>query len=104
MRGTILHDSLESLFEKVWATLSKPLFRKMLDLRGSFLSGIPAQKHYGVYREFIKVIQEAIEGRKTLRLLYRAFNLKQARPTNFLGYILAEGKLVYENGKFLLNG
>ena len=39
-------------------------------LRGSFLSGIPAQKDYGVYREFIKVIQEAIEGRRVLQLLY----------------------------------
>ena len=42
----------------------------MIGLRGSFLSGIPAQKDYGVYREFIKVIQEAIEGRRVLQLLY----------------------------------
>jgi predicted DNA-binding transcriptional regulator YafY len=42
--GTILHDSLLSLFDKVRATLPKPLFRQMLDLRGSFLSGIPAPK------------------------------------------------------------
>jgi predicted DNA-binding transcriptional regulator YafY len=68
--GTVLYDSLQSLFEKVWAILPKPLFRQMVDLRGSFLSGIPSQKEYGVYREFIKVIQEAIEGRKVLQLLY----------------------------------
>jgi predicted DNA-binding transcriptional regulator YafY len=42
----------------------------MVDLRGSFVSGIPAQKNYGDYREFVKVIQEAIEGRKVLQLLY----------------------------------
>jgi len=42
----------------------------MVSLRGSFRSGIPAQKDYGVYREFIKVIQEAIEGRRVLQLLY----------------------------------
>jgi len=58
--GTILYDSLESLFDKVRANLPKPLFRQMVDLRGSFLSGIPAQKDYSAYREFIKVIQEAI--------------------------------------------
>ncbi len=40
------------------------------DQRGSFFSGIPAQKNYGVYREFIKLIQEAIEGRKVLQFLY----------------------------------
>lgn len=33
----------------------------------------------------------------------RAFtprDLKEARPTNFLGHILAEGKVVYKDGKF----
>ena len=68
--GTVLYDSLQSLFEKVWANLPKPLFKEMVSLRGSFLSGIPAQKDYGVYREFIKVIQKAIEGRRVLQLLY----------------------------------
>jgi predicted DNA-binding transcriptional regulator YafY len=68
--GTVLYDSLQSLFEKVWANLPKPLFKEMVGLRGSFLSGIPAQKNYGTYREFIKVIQEAIEGRRVLQLLY----------------------------------
>jgi len=68
--GTVLYDSLQSLFEKVWANLPKPLFKEMGGLRGSFLSGIPAQKDYGVYREFIKVIQEAIEDRRVLQLLY----------------------------------
>src|SRR5438093_10822029 len=68
--GTVLYDSLQSLFEKVWAILPKPVFRQMVDLRGRFVSGIAAQKNYGDYREFIKVIQEAIEGRKVLQLLY----------------------------------
>jgi predicted DNA-binding transcriptional regulator YafY len=68
--GTVLHDSLQSLFQKMWPILPKPLFRQMVDLRGSFLSGIPAQKDYRTYREFIKVIQEAIEERKVLQLLY----------------------------------
>jgi predicted nucleotidyltransferase len=35
---------------------------------------------------------------------YTPQDLKQARPTNFLGYILAQGKVVYGSGKFLLNG
>jgi len=35
---------------------------------------------------------------------YTPKDLKQARPTNFLGHILAKGKLVYGDGKFLLNG
>ncbi len=74
LEGTIFYESLESLFDKVRAHLPKPLFRQMVDLRSSFLSGIPAQKDYGVYREFIKVIQEAIQERKTLHLLYHPLN------------------------------
>jgi proteasome accessory factor B len=68
--GTVFYDSLQSLFEKVWAVLPKPLFRQMVALRGSFISGLPAQKNYGDYREFIKIIEQAIEGRKVLQLLY----------------------------------
>ncbi|MEX0806069.1 MAG: WYL domain-containing protein [Candidatus Binatia bacterium] len=74
LNGTVLYDSLDSLFDKVRAILPKPVFRQMIGLRGSFLSGIPAQKDYGTYREFIKIIQEGIEERKTLELLYRALN------------------------------
>jgi predicted DNA-binding transcriptional regulator YafY len=68
--GTVLYDSLQSLFEKVWAVLPKPVFRQMVELRASFFSGIPPQKDYGRYREFIKTIQDAIQGRKTLLLIY----------------------------------
>ena len=68
--GTVFYDSLQSLFEKVWAVLPKPLFRQMVEQRGSFISGLPAQKDYGEYRELINVIQEAIKGRKVLQLLY----------------------------------
>ena len=77
--GTVLYDSLQSLFEKLWANLPKPLFKEMGGLRGSFFSGIPAQKDYGVYREFIKVIQEAIEGRRVLQLLYHPRDQSRSR-------------------------
>jgi hypothetical protein len=61
---------LRSLFEKLWAVLPRPLFREMVNLRGSFLSGLPAQKEYRTYQEFIDIIDSAIQGRRTLRLRY----------------------------------
>jgi predicted DNA-binding transcriptional regulator YafY len=76
--GTVFSDSLQSLFEKVWAVLPKPLFRQMVSLRGAFLSGIPAQKEYRTYREFIQIIQDAVQGRKTLRLQYEPRDQKPA--------------------------
>ncbi len=92
--GTVLYDSLQSLFEKVWANLPKPLFKEMVGLRGSFLSGIPAQKGYGVYREFIKVIQEAIEGRRVLELLYHPLDQSPAeRKVNPYAVHLRNGTL-----------
>jgi predicted nucleotidyltransferase len=33
---------------------------------------------------------------------YTPRDLKEARPTNFLGHILTEGRVVYEDDKFLL--
>ncbi len=79
LEGTVLYDSLDSLFDKLRASLPKPLFRQMVELRGSFLSGIPAQKDYRTYREFIKVIEEGIERRHTLQLRYHALNQEPAR-------------------------
>jgi len=76
--GSVLADSLESLFQKVWAVLPKPLFRQMVELRRAYLSGIPPQKDYRAYREFIQIIQSAIEERKTLRLQYEP---RDQKPT-----------------------
>jgi len=76
--GTVFADSLQSLFEKLWAVLPKPLFRQMVDLRGAFLSGIPAQKEYRTYQEFIQIIRDAIQERKTLRLQYEPRDQKSA--------------------------
>lgn len=33
---------------------------------------------------------------------YTPRDLREARPTNFLGHILAEGKVVYRDGEFFL--
>ena len=33
---------------------------------------------------------------------YAPKDFKEARPTNFLGHILAEGRVVYKDGQFLL--
>ena len=33
---------------------------------------------------------------------YTPRDLRESRPTNFLGHILAEGRVVYKDGRFLL--
>jgi predicted DNA-binding transcriptional regulator YafY len=44
LEGTILYDSLQSLFEKLWPTLPKPLFREMVDLTRQLSFGYPGTK------------------------------------------------------------
>jgi predicted DNA-binding transcriptional regulator YafY len=53
----------------------------MVDLRGSFLSGIPPQKDYRIYREFIKVIQDAVQQQRILEILYSPLNKAPAERT-----------------------
>lgn len=92
--GTVFYDSLQSLFEKLWAVLPKPLFRQMVELRGAFLSGIPAQKEYRTYQEFIQSIQNAIQERRTLRLQYEPRDQKPAeRNVNAYAIHLRNGNL-----------
>lgn len=92
--GTVFVDSIESLFEKIWAVLPKPLFRQMVSLRGAFLSGIPAQKEYRTYQEFIQIIQDAIRERRSLRLRYEPRDQKPAeRNVNPYAIHLRNGNL-----------
>jgi len=94
LEGTVLFDPLDSLFDKVRASIPKALFRQMVDLHGSFLSGIPAQKDYRVYREFIKLIQDAVQQRKVLQLLYSPLNKPPAeRKVNPYAVHLHNGTL-----------
>lgn len=94
LEGTVFADSVQSLFEKVWAVLPKPLFRQMVDLRGAFLSGIPAQKEYRTYQKFIQIIQDAIQERKTLCLQYEPRDQKPAeRNVNPYAVHLRNGNL-----------
>lgn len=74
--------------------MPKPLFRQMVDLRGAFLSGIPPQKEYRTYREFIQNIQDAIQERKTVRLQYEPRDQKPAeRNVNPYAVHLRNGNL-----------
>jgi predicted DNA-binding transcriptional regulator YafY len=73
--------------------LPKPLFRQMANLRGSFLSGIPAQKDYGTYREFIKLIQEAHRRTKGWQVLYQPRDQSPAERRMSLRVHLHNGSL-----------
>jgi hypothetical protein len=56
------------------------------------------------HREMMDVLVEAtLAADSTVEIRpYTVKDLKMARPTNFLGHILAEGKIVFKGGKYLL--
>jgi predicted nucleotidyltransferase len=62
----------------------------------SDFAGMSHAKRMDLLVEISLAVDPSVEVRP-----YTPRDLKEARPTNFLGHILAEGKVVYEQGKFL---
>jgi predicted nucleotidyltransferase len=63
----------------------------------------PDFEHMG-HRQLMNLLVEAalaVDSAVDVRP-YTPRDFKEARPTNFLGQILAEGRVVYEGGRFLV--
>ena len=64
-KGTVFHDSLESLFKKVRATLPPQTLGYLERIQSAFAVGIRPYSEYGRFREIINRINEAVlEGRR----------------------------------------
>ena len=60
-------------------------------------SRLSHHKVIGLLAEVALAVDPSVEIRP-----YTPWDLREARPTNFLGHILAVGKVMYEDGEFLL--
>ncbi|MDI6731838.1 MAG: nucleotidyltransferase domain-containing protein [Candidatus Margulisbacteria bacterium] len=60
--------------------------------------------HGKTYEEIIQIFAElAVKYSSRLELRpYTPEDMKSARPTNFLGYILKNGKVIYKNNQILI--
>jgi predicted DNA-binding transcriptional regulator YafY len=78
-KDTHFHDSLESLFKKVKATLPKKSLAYLDEVQQVLHVGLKPYKEYGKFREIINQVNEAAVERKRVEILY--FAMSQGKKT-----------------------
>jgi predicted DNA-binding transcriptional regulator YafY len=76
-QGTIFHDSIESLFEKVKAALAPETLRYLANISGRLKISIGPAKKFSDSKEVIKTLSEATAKRRRVEILYRAISTGQ---------------------------
>ncbi|MGO9120692.1 MAG: helix-turn-helix transcriptional regulator [Desulfomonilaceae bacterium] len=73
-KGTIFHESIESLFNKVKSALSPDTLRYLENISGRLSVSIGPAKNFSNSKEVIKTLSEATAKRKRVEILYRAIS------------------------------
>jgi len=99
LKNTIFHDSLESLFQKIKATLS-PGYIQYLDQIGDSLHvGFKPYKEYGKFKEIIAQANEAVMQKHHIRIIYHTMSRQKDSQR-----VIAPYKLWFFDGTFYLLG
>ena len=69
-KGTVFHDSLESLFKKVKATLPQQTLAYLDKVQSAFSVGIKPYKEYGRFREILNSVTQAVTDSRSLEIAY----------------------------------
>lgn len=98
-RGTVFHDALASLFDKIRALLPAEMTGE-LDRAGAGLSvrASPVKRH-AAYRDRLEAVRRAISERRCLELAYRARSGGETTRRRVAPY-----RLMYFDGAFYLIG
>ncbi len=99
LKGTVFHDALESLFEKIKATLPPEAVRFLQGVETGISVGSSPRKDYGRSRAAIDVISRAMAGRRLVEIAYRA--MRDPKTTRRL---VAPYRLMFFDGTFYLVG
>jgi len=70
LKNTVFYDSLESLFEKIKATLPSEYILYLNRIEQSVAIGSKPYKHYDSFRDHIEKISEAIVQKKYIEMIY----------------------------------
>jgi predicted DNA-binding transcriptional regulator YafY len=73
-RGTVFHDSLDSLFQKIKTTLPPESLAYLDRVEQSLAIGLKPYKDYRRFREIIKQINDATVNRRTIDMIYRTMS------------------------------
>jgi predicted DNA-binding transcriptional regulator YafY len=79
LKGSAIHDSLTSLFEKVKATLPQPYIDYLAKIEHSLAVGVKAHKPYSKFKETLAQVQEAAQNQRLIRVRY--FTMSRRKHT-----------------------
>jgi predicted DNA-binding transcriptional regulator YafY len=96
---THFHDSLESLFKKVKATLPKKSLGYLDQIEQVLHAGLKPYKEYGKFREIINQVNEAALEKRRLEILYYAMSQRKRTKRKVDPY-----RIWFFNGTFYLIG
>lgn len=98
-RGTVFHDSLESLFQKIRTTLPKESTDFVETVEQVLTIGIKPYKQYGGLKEIINRVNEAAVKKKSVEIVY--YTMSRAKTTTRR---VDPYRLWFFNGTFYLIG
>lgn len=98
-KGTAFHDSLESLSQKIKATLPPESMKYLKSVEQTLQVGIKPYKDYARFREIINRVNEAALQKKTIEMVYYTMSRKKEGKRKVDPY-----RIWFFNGSFYLIG
>jgi predicted DNA-binding transcriptional regulator YafY len=98
-KGTVFHDSLESLFQKVKTTLPPESKKYLRNVEQTLHMGLKPYKEYAKFKEIINRVNEAALNRKSIEIVYYTMSRKKESKRKVDPY-----KVWFFNGTFYLIG
>jgi predicted DNA-binding transcriptional regulator YafY len=99
LKNTIFYDSLESLFQKIKATLSPATIQYLDKIGNSLQVGFKSYKDYGKFKEIIDQANEAVLKKHHIRIIYHTMSRQKESER-----VIAPYKLWFFDGTFYLLG
>lgn len=97
LENTVFHESLESLFQKIKATLPTATDHYLDSFRRAVKVGTQRHKQYGDFRETLDQVNQAIVNQKILRITYFTMSRKRRSRRDLAPY-----RLWFFDGTFYL--
>jgi predicted DNA-binding transcriptional regulator YafY len=99
LRGTVFHDALESLFEKIKALLPAEMLQQLERAQAGLSVGATPAKPHAAYRNWIDLVNQAVSQRRRLDMTYRAMRDRAETRRRVDPY-----RLLFFDGAFYLIG
>jgi len=99
LKGTVFHDALESLFEKIKALLPGEMIQQLERAQEGLAVGTTPVKPHAAYRGMIDIVNRAISQRRRLDMTYRAMRDRAETSRRVAPY-----RLLFFDGAFYLIG